>query len=263
MSQQQPERPQGQQPQADPIKYGEVFPQVTGELARETVAPRDAAMMQTAENLVIGQTQKGGPAAVMQSVATYNERAGFVGHGDISRVPAEQGVSVTETDTTGRRIVTESVGGQVVGEYFTPAPVGTTTPAGTLTSGALTIGEALEAAALTAGEKPVAKSDAAAIQVAEMRATGLRETQPGGVAAEAQAAADLNAWTPWESEETSLGEVVSDATARLPRDKAVTREDAEGVAAAEMRNSPSMGTHPSGVSASVAAAARLNQSRQA
>ncbi|MQM05691.1 hypothetical protein Taro_038509 [Colocasia esculenta] len=73
MSQQQPERPQGQQLQPDLIKYGEVLPQVMGELARKIVAPRDATMMQNVKNLVIGQTQKGGPAAIMQSAATYNK----------------------------------------------------------------------------------------------------------------------------------------------------------------------------------------------
>lgn len=53
---------------------------------------------------------------------------------------------------------------------------------------------------------------------------------------------------------------MQDATAKLPADKQVTRRDAEGVAAAEMRNDPMLTTHPAGVAASVAAAARLNQS---
>lgn len=42
----------------------------------------------------------------------------------------------------------------------------------------------------------------------------------------------------------------------------MTRKDAEGVAAAEMRNDPMLTTHPAGVAASVAAAARLNQSNK-
>lgn len=50
------------------------------------------------------------------------------------------------------------------------------------------------------------------------------------------------------------------ATARLPADKAVTRQDAEGVMSAEMRNNPNLATHPGGVASSVAAAARLNES---
>lgn len=66
-------------------------------------------------------------------------------------------------------------------------------PAGPLERDAVTIGEALEATALSAGEKPVDHSDAAAIQAAEMRASGT--IHPGGVAAAAQSAADHNAST--------------------------------------------------------------------
>lgn len=39
----------------------------------------------------------------------------------------------------------------------------------------------------------------------------------------------------------------------------MTREDAEGVIGAEVRNNPDMVTHPGGVASSMAAAARLNQ----
>jgi hypothetical protein len=53
--------------------------------------------------------------------------------------------------------------------------------------------------------------------------------------------------------------MVQDATTKLPADRAATRRDAEGVTGAEMRNDPYLTTHPGGVSASVAAAARLNQ----
>ena len=45
----------------------------------------------------------------------------------------------------------------------------------------------------------------------------------------------------------------------LPRDKAVTREDADRVVAAELRNNPDMTTTPGGVGAAMAAAARRNQ----
>lgn len=50
-----------------------------------------------------------------------------------------------------------------------------------------------------------------------------------------------------------------DAKQKLPADKQVTREDAEGVIGAEIRNKPDMKTTPGGVAASVAAAATLNQ----
>ena len=111
MSQEQPRRPQAGRDQ-DAVKYGDVF-NVSGELASKTVAPRDAAMMQSAETTVLGQTQKGGPAATMQSAATQNERAGVVGHVDVSDAAGDRGVTVMETDMPGYCIVTESVAGQV------------------------------------------------------------------------------------------------------------------------------------------------------
>lgn len=46
---------------------------------------------------------------------------------------------------------------------------------------------------------------------------------------------------------------------KLPADKAATREDAEGIVTAELRNNPNLETYPGGISASVAAAARLNE----
>lgn len=39
----------------------------------------------------------------------------------------------------------------------------------------------------------------------------------------------------------------------------MTRKDAEGVIGAELRNDPNLCTRPGGVAASIAAAARLNQ----
>ena len=111
MSQGQPRRPVDQ-----PIKYGDVF-SVEGERAEKAMAPGDAALMQSAESLMLGKTQKGAAAAAMQSAASRNERAGFVGHYDIKYDLAggdEQGISVTETDLPGRRIISESVCGQVL-----------------------------------------------------------------------------------------------------------------------------------------------------
>lgn len=103
MSQEQPRRP---------IKYGDVF-SVEGEIAEMAVAPRDAALMQTAENAMLGQIQKGAAASMMQSAAERNEKGGFVGHEDMTDVAAGQGVSITETNLPGRRIITEEIGGQV------------------------------------------------------------------------------------------------------------------------------------------------------
>lgn len=114
MSQEQPRRPQEdeQQDKPQPIKYGDVF-SVSGDLAKKPIAPQDANMMQTAETMVFGQTQKGGPAAVMQSAATRNERSGLVRHDQATDVGGNEGVTVTETDVPGSRIITEAVGGQV------------------------------------------------------------------------------------------------------------------------------------------------------
>ena len=50
-----------------------------------------------------------------------------------------------------------------------------------------------------------------------------------------------------------------DAGSKLPKDRPVTRQDAEGVVGAELRNNPNISTYPGGVAASVLAAARLNQ----
>ena len=275
MSQEQPRREEG-------VKYGDVF-NVQGDIGRKTVAPVDAALMQKAENEMLGKTQKGGAAAIMQAAAMKNERDGIVGHNDMSKVAADGGVSITETDVCGRQIISESIGGQVVHQheekerkvgklvevveqFSQKGPMNTVTPPSLVedmnvgAGGGITIGEALEATVLTAGKKPVEWSDAAAIQAAEVRATGRTNIIPGGVAAAAQSAATLNARATKDEEKTKLGDVLADATAKLPADRAATRRDAEGVTGAEMRNDPYLTTHPGGVSASVAAAARLNQS---
>ena len=123
----------------------------------------------------------------------------------------------------------------------------------------LTIGEALEATAHTVGDKPVEQSDAAAIQAAEMRATERNEITPGGLAAMAQSAAAYNAGCDREEDKIKMGDIMSGATVRLAADKPATRQDAEGVVGAEMRNNPNVTTTPGGVAASVAAAARLNE----
>lgn len=170
---------------------------------------------------------------------------------------------------------------------------------------AITIGEALEAAAQTMGHKPVDQSDAAAIQAAEVRATGSNEITPGGLAASAQSAAAHNEQVVRDEDKIKLCDILTvwlilsvcttalvisitdplifscslsmiflvqvsqffllletaqDATAKLPADKVATGQDAEGVISAELRNNPILATQPGGVAASVAAAARLNES---
>ncbi|XP_042067297.1 late embryogenesis abundant protein 47-like [Salvia splendens] len=130
----------------------------------------------------------------------------------------------------------------------------------------VTIGETLEAPALSAGNKAIDKSDVAAIQAAEDRATGLGHLVPGGIGAEAESAAAYNMKTTRDDEKTTLADILTinksirnDASEKLVDDKAVTREDAQRVIYAELRNNDDQPTNPGGVAANVAAAAKLNQ----
>ncbi|GAB4851080.1 hypothetical protein Ancab_030378 [Ancistrocladus abbreviatus] len=263
MSQGQPRSPQAggdSQQQRDPIKYGDVF-SVSGELVSQPVLSQDAAVMQSAETRSYGQTQKGGPAAAMQSAADTNERAGLTGHFDTSDVAGDQGVTVTEVDTPGARVFTESAGGQVVGQHVDqPTPVVRGNEGCAVQQAAsISIGEALEATAQAAGDKSVDQSDAAAIQAAEVRATGCNVMTLGGVASTAQSAAALNTQIERDEDKVKLADVLTNATVKLPADKTATRQDAEGVVSAELRNNPNLSTHPGGVAAAVTAAARLNE----
>ncbi|XP_019427455.1 PREDICTED: late embryogenesis abundant protein 47-like isoform X2 [Lupinus angustifolius] len=238
----------------------------------EKEAIKDAAMMQKAENAKLGMTQKGGAAAAMQSAATKNEKSGVVGHNDTSKVASDgisetiAGKAVHKLEGKERKICKLA---EVVEQFSQKVSLGIMTPPSVVEemgiggggSPGITIGEALEATALTAGKKPVEWSDAAAIQAAEVRATGRTNIVPGGVAAAAQSAATLNARLTKDEEKTKLGDILADATSKLPSDRPATRRDAEGVVGAELRNDPYLTTHPGGVSASVAAAARLNQTK--
>ena len=80
---------------------------------------------------------------------------------------------------------------------------------GASATGKVTIGEALEAVAITAGDKPVEQSDAAAIQAAEIRATGNPGLVPGGIASAAQSAASMNAQTVRAEDKIRLGDVLT------------------------------------------------------
>ncbi|XP_023642676.1 late embryogenesis abundant protein 32 [Capsella rubella] len=253
MSQEQPIRPK------EPVKYGDVF-EVSGELADKPVAPEDAKMMQAEETRVFGHTQKGGPAAVMQSAATTNIRGGFVHRGDKTELAAERGVTVEQT-VPPSTVTTEFVGGQVVGQHVEPRRVvaGARTDEEALQS-SITIGEALEAAVKTAGNKPVDQSDAAAIQAAEMRASGTNVIPLAGIAASAQSAADHNATVDRDERKIKLADILTVQLQNILINRGtVTRQDAEGVVSAEMRNNPKLCTHPGGVAASLTAAARLNE----
>ncbi|KAI4349496.1 hypothetical protein L6164_010079 [Bauhinia variegata] len=105
-------RREGGQEEGGPIKYGDVF-NVSGGLASKPIAPRDAAIMQSAETQVLGETQRGGPASLMQSAATINEKWGYVKH----KTATNLGVAISETKQGGNRVITETLGGQVLGQY--------------------------------------------------------------------------------------------------------------------------------------------------
>ncbi|CAI9107812.1 OLC1v1007273C1 [Oldenlandia corymbosa var. corymbosa] len=256
------EQPQGDQNRG--IMYGDVF-NVSGEIASKNIAPRDAAAMQSAENIVLGQTQKGGPASVMQSAADFNENIGVVGHDEATDITRDQGITIAERVVGDRRVIAEAVGGEVVGGYATTKGAGggggQVEGQGRSGGGEITIGEALEATAVAAGNRPVDASDAAAIQAAEVRATGLGQIMPGGIGAEAQAAANANPLIERYQDKTKLGDILRDATHRLPGDKPVTGEDAERVVDAETGNDPRGrgATHPGGVASALSTAAALNE----
>ncbi|KAK8478663.1 hypothetical protein V6N13_090726 [Hibiscus sabdariffa] len=129
--------------------------------------------MQAVENSILGHSQKGCAAAVMQSAAMQNEKAGFVGRDDINA--AEIGVTTKQTQLSGKHDRT------VAGQYCHNAG-----NSGSEGGGDITIGEALEATSLTSGEKPVEPSDAAEVIV-----TGCNTIMPDSIAAAAQSAASL------------------------------------------------------------------------
>ncbi|XVE77799.1 hypothetical protein DITRI_Ditri13aG0091700 [Diplodiscus trichospermus] len=281
MSQTQPRRPQGQDDKAsdqEAIKYGDVF-NVTGGLASQPIAPREAAIMRAAENQVLGKKLDAGAASVMESAANLNVTSGVVDRDQGNEVVEREGVAVSKSRDVRGKVVTEAVSDQIVGQYVpsdvrgatpSPSPAPTredlrwTTPSPTPTPvsvdpSGISVGEALEATAISIGDKPVDRGDAAAIRAAEAKAIGRNETQPSGLGAKAQAAAAFNARVAYDYNMITISDVLSDATAKLPEDKAVTRDDADGVRGAELSNKPDMMTTPGGVADTMATAARVNR----
>lgn len=74
---------------------------------------------------------------------------------------------------------------------------------------AITIGEALEAAAQSARDKPVDRGDAAAIFMAEQCVTGSDAVIPGGLAASAQTAAAYNEGTLSDNAKIKISDVLT------------------------------------------------------
>ncbi|MBA0832036.1 hypothetical protein Goarm_016452 [Gossypium armourianum] len=133
------------------------------------------------------------------------------------------------------------------------------TPTGAGDQSGITIGEALEATAISVGDKPVDRGDAAAIRAAEARAAGGNVTQRSGLGAKAQAAVNFNDRVAYDYNKITISDVLSDASAKLPHDKAVTSEDADGVRGAELSNNTEAMPTPGGVADTMATAARVNR----
>jgi len=129
-------------------------------------------------------------------------------------------------------------------------------------SSKVTIGEAMEAAALSAGNRPVEEADAAAIRAAETQAQGTDRVMPGGLADQAWAAASANAWAEREEDKITIGDVLSDAATKLADDKPAEAEDAARVVQAEKRSGAGARTRAGGVGAALTSAARLNQEEE-
>lgn len=243
-----------EQTRAKPITYGDIF-RVSGEVEKEPITVKDAALMQSAETRAVGNSHKGGAAAIMQSAAEINEILGLV---DRKRetIAAAEGMAVIETQVPGQVLCTEFIAGQPVHSELKPVPTRHSVAA----SDAITIGQALEAAAIKKGEKPIDLNDARAIQSAEKRATGNPITQKGGLAATAQAAAELNPRVN-DVGKTTLSNILLAASEDLPADKAVTREDAEKIMEAEARGSPHGRPQSGGIGEVMQAAAELNEKK--
>ncbi|KAL2612445.1 hypothetical protein R1flu_024137 [Riccia fluitans] len=241
-----------------PVTYGDVFPatQFQGQvLADQPITMEDASLMQSAEAMTFGKTQKGGAASVMQAAASKNVDQGLVERKAHSLL-AEFGMTVAQTALPGAVMDVSYVAGSPVAATAHPTP---TDPA-IAALDAVTIGEALEAAAVGAGDRPMDENDASAILSAEAHATGMSRPIKGGVGSVAQSAAELNQRVVNPNEKTTLADVLTDATVALPADKVVTREDAEKIIQAELRHKPpSEGIAEGGVGAAIAAAAELNE----
>ncbi|EFJ27387.1 hypothetical protein SELMODRAFT_172144 [Selaginella moellendorffii] len=235
-----------------PVTYGDIF-NVSGEMGKQAITSEDAALMQSAETQAFGQTQKHGAASLMQAAADHNVKTGALS-ADAHSPVADIGVTVRETVVPGAAIDTEFVANVPVTGVIRPLP----TAPEVASANAVTIGEALEAAALGAIDQPIEHSDACAIQSAETRATGAPVTSKGGLSSTAQSAAELNPRVD-DFAKTTIGDLLTDATTYLATDKVVTQEDAIKVIEAEARHTPTGLPRPGGVGAAMQTAADLNE----
>ncbi|CAL1381200.1 unnamed protein product [Linum trigynum] len=131
-------------------------------LTMVSIVNNDLSSMATIEEsgrrqaLGAGQSLRGGPAAVMESAAAVNYGVGVVHRNQVTDSVRKGRVSVTAADVGDTRVVTDRVGGQVVGQYVDMTG-GVSLQAAASGGGGdgITVVEALEAAALSVGDKPV------------------------------------------------------------------------------------------------------------
>ncbi|XP_023633394.1 LOW QUALITY PROTEIN: late embryogenesis abundant protein 50 [Capsella rubella] len=147
-------------------------------------------------------------------------------------------------------------------QYYAGPTEQNSTAAEALVGRSTTLTEALKAAAMNVGRKPVETTDVAAIKEVEARAIGGRDIEShgpwGGVTAVASRAVSRNKKIVKEDEKTNLRDVMSEIDVRVTRDREVTSEDAEAVVQAELTHSPFNDIIPGGVAESVTAAYKLN-----
>ncbi|XP_010482716.1 PREDICTED: late embryogenesis abundant protein 50-like [Camelina sativa] len=147
-------------------------------------------------------------------------------------------------------------------QYYAGQTEQISTAAEALVGRSTTLTEALKAAAMNVGRKPVETTDVAAIKEVEARAIGGGdlESDGGGVTAVASRAVARNKKLVNENEKTNLRDVMAEIDVRVTRDREVTSEDAEAVVQAELTHSPFNSIIPGGVAESVTAAYKLNSS---
>ncbi|KAJ0246269.1 Late embryogenesis abundant protein 50 [Hirschfeldia incana] len=121
--------------------------------------------------------------------------------------------------------------------------------------------EALKAASINVGRKPVETTDLAAIKEVEARATRGNIESGDSITAVANEAVARNKKIGKEDEnKIHLRDIFAEIDVKITRDRSVTSEDAEAVVQAELAHSPYNHVIPGGVAESVTAAYRLNRS---
>ncbi|GFZ08843.1 seed maturation protein [Actinidia rufa] len=176
MSQEQPRRPQDVFPEQEPIKYGDVF-QVSGDLADKPIVPQDADMMQTRGGQRLWPAP-GGWTRLRHAGSSHHQRESRPCRRCFECRRRYRGCCLGKGLSWDPRYY--GICRWAVGQYYQGVEQTASTVGGAVIQTKITIDEALEATARTAGNKPVDQSDAAAIQAAEVRATGTHFiTRPG------------------------------------------------------------------------------------